>query len=78
MTLKIGINLNAIKILVDEKRLLQLATARKKKTYLTFLIISLIQKVKKKALISSSWVLKFLVSHSYSYTLEYLQSSDAI
>lgn len=36
MTLKIGINLNAIKILVDEKRLLQLATARKKKDILNF------------------------------------------
>ena len=38
------INLNVIKILVDEKRLMQLANAGKK-DLLNFLIISLIQKV---------------------------------
>ena len=38
------INLNVIKILVDEKRLMQLANAGEK-DLLNFLIISLIQKV---------------------------------
>ena len=38
------INLNVIKILVDEKRLIQLVNAGKK-DLLNFLIISLIQKV---------------------------------
>lgn len=44
MTLKIHMNFNVIQILVDTKRIVQLAYAREK-TELTFQIVSLIQKM---------------------------------
>lgn len=44
MILEVYINLNEIQILVDKKNIMQLANARKK-TELTFQIISLIQKM---------------------------------